>query len=259
VGGDRFKEQLALRAAFLKDQGLDYAFDRPEAADLAPAKAATSPLQNASPPRPMGATKVSEAAPPSAQGDSAARLKDIRAEIGDCRRCPLCQGRTQIVFGVGDPRAKILFVGEGPGAEEDRQGEPFVGRAGQLLTDIITKGMGLQRSEVYIANVVKCRPPDNRVPEPAEMAACLPFLEAQIRAIGPQVIVALGATAVHGLLGVKVQITKFRGEWTNYKGTPLMPTFHPSYLLRNPSAKKEVWSDIQEVMRKVGIPVPGKG
>ena len=259
MGGDRFKEQLALRAAFLKDQGLDYAFDRPEATEPSPAKAAPLSPEKHSPPSPAVTTKVSEAAPPAAQGDPAARLRDIRAEIGDCQRCPLCQGRTQIVFGVGDPRAKILFVGEGPGAEEDRKGEPFVGRAGQLLTDIITKGMGLKRPEVYIANVVKCRPPDNRVPEPEEMAACLPFLEAQINAIRPQVIVALGATAVHGLLGVKVQITKFRGEWTNYKGTPLMPTFHPSYLLRNPAAKKEVWSDIQEVMRKVGIPVPGKG
>ena len=240
-------EQLALRAAFLKDNGLDYAFDRPEAA--------ASPKNEQAP-----SIRPGEAVPPRAsEGDPAARLKAIREEIGDCKRCRLCQRRTQVVFGVGDPRARIMFVGEGPGAEEDRQGEPFVGRAGQLLTDIITKGMGLKRSEVYIANVVKCRPPDNRVPEPDEMASCMPFLEAQVEAIGPEVVVALGATAVQGLLGVKVQITKFRGEWTNFRGTPLMPTFHPSYLLRNPSAKKEVWTDIQAVMHRLGMQVPKRG
>lgn len=243
-----FREQLALRATLLKENGLDYAMDRPEA------RAAEAPA----PSRPA----ASEAVPPPPRGggeDPAAALRAIREHIGDCHRCRLCERRTQIVFGVGDPKARIMFVGEGPGAEEDKQGEPFVGRAGQLLTDIITKGMGLKRSDVYIANVVKCRPPDNRVPEPDEMASCMPFLEAQIAAIRPEVIVALGATAVQGLLGVKVQITKFRGEWTNFKGTPLMPTFHPSYLLRNPSAKKEVWTDIQVVMKRLGMEVPKKG
>ncbi len=243
-----FREQLALRAALLRENGLDYAMDRPEA---------QTPKATPAPPR-----SASEVAPPPPRGggeDPAASLKAIRERIGDCRRCRLCERRTQIVFGVGSPKARVMFVGEGPGAEEDKQGEPFVGRAGQLLTDIITKGMSLKRTDVYIANVVKCRPPENRVPEPDEMAACIPFLEAQVEAIRPEVIVALGATAVQGLLGVKVQITKFRGEWTNFKGTPLMPTFHPSYLLRNPSAKKEVWTDIRAVMKRLGIEVPKRG
>jgi uracil-DNA glycosylase len=253
VARSAFSEQLALRAALLKENGLDYAFDR----NL---QRVEGPEPQAPPQSPVQAS--SDLTPPSPQlagGDPAARLRALRDHIGDCRRCRLCEKRTQIVFGVGNPKARLMFVGEGPGAEEDRQGEPFVGRAGQLLTDIITKGMGLRRSDVYIANVVKCRPPDNRVPEPDEMAACIPFLEAQIEAIAPEVIVALGATAVQGLLGVKVQITKFRGEWTNFKGTPLMPTFHPSYLLRNPSAKKEVWTDIQTVMKRLGMEIPKKG
>jgi uracil-DNA glycosylase len=254
VARSAFSEQLALRAALLKENGLDYAFDRTahQVADLSEA-----PEAKAIPRAPAQVPSAAVLPPTQADGgDPAERLKALRDHIGDCRRCRLCERRTQIVFGVGNPKARIMFVGEGPGAEEDRQGEPFVGRAGQLLTDIITKGMGLKRSDVYIANVVKCRPPDNRVPEPDEMAACIPFLEAQIEAIRPEVIVALGATAVQGLLGVKVQITKFRGEWTNFKGTPLMPTFHPSYLLRNPSAKKEVWVDIQTVMKKLGMDLP---
>jgi DNA polymerase len=153
-----------------------------------------------------------------------------------------------------------MFVGEGPGADEDRSGEPFVGRAGQLLTDIIIKGMGLTRAEVYIANIVKCRPPDNRTPLPDEAATCMPFLEAQITAIGPEVIVALGATACTYLLGVHVQITKFRGTWSSFRGIPLMPTFHPSYLLRNPTgAKRQVWEDVQQVLTRLGLPIPGKG
>jgi DNA polymerase len=149
-----------------------------------------------------------------------------------------------------------MFVGEGPGADEDRQGIPFVGRAGQLLTDIITKGMGLSRDDVYIANVVKCRPPKNREPQPDEVETCLPFLEAQIEAIHPEVIVALGKSAVQALLSTPVQITKFRGQWTNFHGIDLMPTFHPSYLLRNPSAKRDVWQDIQQVMARLGIALP---
>jgi uracil-DNA glycosylase family 4 len=251
VARSAFSDQLALRAALLRENGLDYAFERVALPEAPGAKAATA--------GPAAASEPSvRSTPPGGGADPVAALEALRERIGDCRRCRLCEKRTQIVFGVGNPKARLMFVGEGPGAEEDRQGEPFVGRAGQLLTDIITKGMGLKRSDVYIANVVKCRPPDNRVPEPDEMAACIPFLEAQIEAIRPEVIVALGATAVQGLLGVKVQITKFRGEWTNFKGTPLMPTFHPSYLLRNPAAKKEVWIDIQTVMKKLGMEVPKK-
>jgi len=178
-------------------------------------------------------------------------LEELRAAIGDCRRCKLWPGRTHLVFGVGNPRAKVMFVGEGPGRDEDLQGEPFVGRAGQLLTDIITKGMGLKRSDVYIANVVKCRPPENRNPEPDEVESCEPFLKKQIDLIRPKVIVALGKFAVQSLLKSKVPITRLRGVWQDYHGIKLMPTFHPAYLLRNPGDKKFVWEDIKKVIREL--------
>ncbi len=179
----------------------------------------------------------------------AASLEDLRAAIGDCQRCKLCSGRTNIVFGVGNPHAKLMFVGEGPGRDEDLTGEPFVGRAGQLLTDIITKGMGLKREDVYICNVVKCRPPENRNPEPDEVAACEPFLKKQIDIIGPDIIVGLGKFAVQTLLNSKVPISKLRGIWASYHGIQLMPTFHPAYLLRNPADKKLVWEDIKQVIK----------
>ena len=188
--------------------------------------------------------------------DAGAALQSIRADIGDCRRCKLCSGRTQIVFGVGNPRAELMFVGEGPGEEEDRKGEPFVGRAGQLLTEIITRGMGLERSDVYIANVVKCRPPGNRNPEPDEITACQPFLARQIDAISPKVVVALGKFAAQTLLETTTPISKLRGRWFEFRGRKLMATFHPSYLLRNPSDKKLVWEDVQLVMHELGLPLP---
>ena len=175
-------------------------------------------------------------------------LEELRAAIGDCRRCKLCSGRTNLVFGVGHTKAKLMFVGEGPGRDEDLQGEPFVGRAGQLLNDIITKGMGLRREDVYITNVVKCRPPENRNPEPDEVAACEPFLKKQIDLIRPEIIVGLGKFAVQTLLQSKLPITKLRGQWHNYHGIKLMPTFHPAYLLRNPGDKKLVWEDIKKVI-----------
>ena len=178
-------------------------------------------------------------------------LEELRAAIGDCQRCKLCSGRTHLVFGVGNPNAKLIFVGEGPGRDEDLQGEPFVGRAGQLLTDIITKGMGLKRDDVYIANVVKCRPPENRNPEPDEVAACEPFLRKQIDLIRPKIIVGLGKFAVQTLLQSKVPITKVRGNWHSYHGIKLMPTFHPAYLLRNPADKKLVWEDIKKVIKEL--------
>ncbi|MGH7782374.1 MAG: uracil-DNA glycosylase [Candidatus Binatia bacterium] len=178
-------------------------------------------------------------------------LEKLRQAIGDCKLCKLCSGRTHIVFGVGNPHAKLMFVGEGPGRDEDLQGEPFVGRAGQLLTDIITKGMKLRREDVYIANVVKCRPPENRNPEPDEVAACEPFLKKQIDLVRPDVIVGLGKFAVQTLLQSKVPITKVRGTWHSYHGIKLMPTFHPAYLLRNPADKKLVWEDIQKVMKEM--------
>ncbi len=182
----------------------------------------------------------------------AAPLDDLRAEIGDCQRCKLCKGRTHIVFGVGNPAAELMFVGEGPGRDEDLQGEPFVGRAGQLLTEIITKGMKLQRADVYIANVVKCRPPENRNPEADEIAACEPFLIRQIEIIKPRVIVALGKFAAQTLLRDTTPITRLRGRWFDYHGIKLMPTLHPAYLLRNPADKKLVWEDIKMVLQELG-------
>jgi uracil-DNA glycosylase family 4 len=179
-------------------------------------------------------------------------LDALRAEIGDCRRCTLCEKRTQIVFGVGDPHAELVFVGEGPGHDEDIKGEPFVGRAGQLLTEIITKGMKMRREEVYIANVVKCRPPQNRNPEPEEIAACEPFLRKQLELIQPRIIVALGAFASQTLLKTKTPISRLRGVWHTYRGMQLMPTLHPAYLLRNPKDKRLVWEDIKAVLREMG-------
>ncbi len=181
-------------------------------------------------------------------------LAELRAAIGDCRRCKLWSGRTHLVFGVGNPKAKLMFVGEGPGRDEDLQGEPFVGRAGQLLTDIITKGMGLRREDVYIANVIKCRPPENRNPEPDEVESCEPFLKKQIDLIRPQIIVALGKFAVQTLLKSKVPIMRLRGIWHEYHGIKLMPTFHPAYLLRNPGDKKLVWEDIKKVLKEFRTP-----
>jgi DNA polymerase len=162
----------------------------------------------------------------------------------------LCKGRTNIVFGVGAPQAKLMFVGEGPGRDEDLQGEPFVGAAGQLLNKMIA-AMGLLRSDVYIANVVKCRPPNNRDPEPDEVAACEPFLKQQIAAVRPKVIVALGRHAAQTLLRDSTPITRMRGKWREYERTPLMPTYHPAYLLRNPAEKRPVWQDLQTVMSRL--------
>jgi DNA polymerase len=185
-------------------------------------------------------------------------LEAIREEIGDCTRCKLHKGRKNIVFGEGDPKAIMVFVGEGPGFEEDQQGRPFVGAAGQLLTDIIVKGMKIRREDVYICNIVKCRPPENRNPELDEVEACIGFVKKQIAAIRPKVIVTLGNVPTQNLLGTKQGITRMRGTWQEYHGIPVMPTFHPSYLLRSPGEKKKVWEDIQLVMAKLGMAVPVK-
>ncbi|MEZ0311911.1 MAG: uracil-DNA glycosylase family protein [Myxococcota bacterium] len=182
-------------------------------------------------------------------------LEGIRAELGDCRRCKLCKGRKNIVFGVGNPKARLMFVGEGPGRDEDLRGEPFVGAAGQLLNRMI-EAMGLAREDVYIANVVKCRPPDNRDPEPDEVAACEPFLKAQIKAVKPEIIVGLGRYAVQTLLRDSTPVSRQRGKWREYEGTPLMPTYHPAYLLRNPAEKRPVWQDLQNVMARLGSNKP---
>lgn len=186
-------------------------------------------------------------------------LGDLRTFIGDCQRCKLAPRRTNLVYGVGNPNAQLMFVGEAPGADEDARGEPFVGRAGQLLTDIIERGMGISRADVYICNVIKCRPPDNRNPEPDEVASCEPFLFRQIDIVRPRAIVGLGTFAVQAVLKVKIPISKLRGNWQDFRGIRFMPTFHPAYLLRNPSDKRLVWADIQEVMKYLGMPIPRRG
>jgi uracil-DNA glycosylase len=199
-------------------------------------------------PGPLPQSSVAEAVPPSSGKVVGRRtLDEVRRELGDCRRCKLCAGRKQIVFGAGNPKARLVFVGEGPGAEEDAQGLPFVGPAGQLLTKMIL-AMGLKRDDVYICNVVKCRPPGNRNPEPDEISACEPFLRAQLESIGPEVVVALGKFAAQTLLRESTPITRLRGQWRTYQGMKLMPTFHPAYLLRNPAEKKPCWEDLKAVM-----------
>jgi DNA polymerase len=198
---------------------------------------------------PLGTAAATTADPPS-------ELAAIEARAKVCVKCSeLSRCRTNVVFGTGNPRAEIMFVGEGPGHDEDIQGLPFVGRSGELLTKIIA-AMGFRREEVYIANVVKCRPPENRTPQPDEIANCLPYLLSQIELIQPKVLVALGATAVRALLDVQLGITKMRGHWYTFRDIPIMPTFHPAYLLRNPPAKKEVWEDMKAVLEKLGREVP---
>jgi uracil-DNA glycosylase family 4 len=179
-------------------------------------------------------------------------LTRVREDIGDCKRCKLHKTRNQIVFGVGNPKAELMFVGEGPGRDEDQQGEPFVGRAGKLLTQMI-EAMSLSRADVYIANVVKCRPPENRLPEKDEITTCSPFLLRQIEVIKPKVICCLGSCSAQTLLQTTQGISKFRGEWLEFRGTKLMATYHPAYLLRNPSAKSEVWKDLQKIMALLGL------
>ena len=194
--------------------------------------------------------------PEAAVSDPAQALRLIREDLGDCIRCPLHkQGRKQIVFGVGNAEADLMFVGEAPGADEDEQGEPFVGRAGQLLNNMI-KAMGLRREDVYIANIIKCRPPGNRVPERNECETCSPFLMRQIAAIQPKVIVALGAVAAKTLLALNAPMAELRGRWYDFRGIKLAVTYHPAFLLRDPRQKKEAWKDLQRVMRELGLRIP---
>jgi uracil-DNA glycosylase len=213
-------------------------------------------------------SKIVALAPEHGVADPGAALKLIREDLGDCTRCKLHKGRTKIVFGVGNPRAELMFVGEGPGADEDAQGEPFVGRAGQLLNNMI-KAMGLRREDVYIANVVKCRPPGNRTPEPDECEICSPFLMRQIATIKPKVVVALGATAAKNLLAMNSSLGDLRGRFydfnpagvrgdSSWQGARLAVTYHPAYLLRDPRQKGEAWKDLQMVMKYLGIEPPKK-
>ena len=212
-------------------------------------------------PRPAPAQAAPPAEPELASGEparGAAGLKAVREDLGDCQRCKLAPSRTKLVFGVGNPNADLLFVGEAPGADEDAQGEPFVGKAGQLLTKMI-EAMGYRREDVYICNVLKCRPPGNRNPEPDEVAACEPFLKRQLGAIRPRMIVALGKFAVQCLLRDDSPISRLRGNFRTYEGIPLMPTFHPAYLLRDPSKKKLAWQDLKDVnaaLARVGVTPP---
>jgi uracil-DNA glycosylase len=211
---------------------------------------------------PMVEEKVLEATNPRPESevvDPAHALRLIREDLGDCTRCRLSkQGRKQIVFGVGNPKAELMFVGEAPGADEDQQGEPFVGRAGQLLNNMI-KAMGLEREDVYIANIIKCRPPGNRTPERDECETCSPFLMRQIAAIKPKAIVALGAVAAKTLLAINAPMAEFRGRWFDFRGTKLAVTYHPAFLLRDPRQKKETWKDLQMVMKELGLAIPAKG
>jgi uracil-DNA glycosylase family 4 len=194
--------------------------------------------------------------PESKTTDPAKGLRLIREDLGDCTRCPLHkQGRKQIVFGVGNACAELMFIGEAPGADEDQQGEPFVGRAGQLLNNMI-KAMGIRREDVYIANIIKCRPPGNRTPEREECETCSPFLMRQIAVIQPKVIVALGAVAAKTLLAINAPMAELRGHWYDFRGTRLAVTYHPAFLLRDPRQKKETWKDLQMVMKFLGLPTP---
>jgi len=227
---------------------------RVEPVRVAPARPALQPERSAEPAPARPAVAL-----PAAVSDPVERkrqLELVAAEVRECVACGLHSTRTQTVFARGTGSSRLCFVGEGPGADEDAQGEPFVGAAGQLLDKMI-EAMGFSRDEVYVANIVKCRPPKNRKPEPDEMAACSPYLERQLALLEPEVIVALGATAVQGLLGTSEGITRLRGKWKLYKGRiAVMPTFHPAYLLRTPTAKRDVWSDLQAVLRQMGRSPP---
>ena len=229
----------------------------PEASPVsAPPQTASQEDQPIPPRKPFPAAPQIAASVPPAEREAALQL--IREEIGECTRCALHAGRNKLVFGDGDAQARLMFVGEGPGADEDAQGIPFVGRAGQLLNNMIS-AMGLKREEVYIANVVKCRPPGNRTPEPEEANTCSPFLFRQIDVVRPEVLVALGATAATYLLGQRQPLAGLRGRVHAFRGTKLIVTYHPAFLLRDPRQKKEAWADLQIAMRELGLKAPGKG
>jgi len=269
------QKKISERFAFYEDLGIQLfyrqrsAIPRDELPSAAPASpppvevriTSPAPLRHSEFERPPAAPIPAPPPLPVAAGpslfDAMDRIADdtllrIREDLGDCTRCKLHRERNKIVFGDGNPKAQLVFVGEGPGADEDAQGLPFVGRAGKLLTQMI-EAMGLQRKDVYICNVVKCRPPGNRTPEPDEVGTCSPFLFRQLDVIAPKVIVCLGAVAAQTLLQTNRSISHYRGEWLEFRGRKLLATYHPAYLLRNPNAKGEVWKDLQKVMAVLGL------
>jgi uracil-DNA glycosylase len=243
------KKHLASRVNYYREMGIHDFYRRPVEEGVELALQAADDVQT-------GNTKAAPELPP-VMSDKPSALKAIREDIGDCTRCRLHKGRTNLVFGVGNVNADLMFVGEGPGADEDAQGEPFVGRAGQLLNNMIS-AMGLKRSDVYIANVVKCRPPGNRTPEKDECDTCSPFLMRQIDVIKPKVIVALGAVAAKNLLAVNDSMANLRGRWYDFRDSKLLVTYHPAYLLRDPRQKKEAWKDLQMAMKYLGLKPPAK-
>ena len=255
-GEQEWLDCLASARAWVREwveEGVD-AYERPPA-KLAPSPAPPPPPSETARPAPESVTEPMApvaAKQPVEPLTSPMTLEAIREELGDCQRCDLCAGRQNIVFGDGNPQADILFIGEGPGQQEDEQGRPFVGRAGGLLTQMIEKGMGISRSEVYICNIVKCRPPNNRNPLPQEASTCRPFLDQQIDAVQPKVIVTLGKPAASLLLDREVAITRLRGTWQEYRGIAMMPTLHPAYVLRQYTAenRRAVWEDLQSALAR---------
>jgi uracil-DNA glycosylase family 4 len=285
--GDLSQQQLRAYVEYLRDMGIYDLYRQDAPRVLLPEGFVSAPAVRAAAPAPFAAAQGRVAAPPAAPQSAesqasmpkplsfdelaplpvasvpaaarASALEAIRADIGDCTRCPLAYaGRHTIVFGDGDANARLMFVGEGPGADEDASGIPFVGKAGQLLNNMIA-AMGVTREQVYIANIVKCRPPQNRTPEPVEANTCSQFLVRQIDVVQPQVIVALGATAATYLLGVRQSLASLRGRWHACRGAKVAVTYHPAFLLRDPRQKGEAWKDLQMVMAEMGLTAPKKG
>jgi uracil-DNA glycosylase family 4 len=269
----QFYEDLGL-APFYRDRTAASSESAPSPPPAGAAVSSSHPIEEAPLPKstlssasaPPIAAPVKSSAPLSSSGpslfDAANQLStetllQIRDDLGECTRCKLHSTRNKIVFGDGNTKAQLVFVGEGPGADEDAQGLPFVGRAGKLLTQMI-EAMGLERPDVYICNVVKCRPPGNRQPEPDEVGSCSPFLFRQLDSIKPRVIVCLGATAFQTLLQTNRSISHYRGQWLDFRGYKMLPTYHPAYLLRNPAAKADVWKDLQKVMAELGLEIKKK-
>lgn len=252
-------EEARLIVASLREVVAEFADEGVDAIDvpvLDIPEPRSEPATAKAPPQPAPRVEVGASRPepaPPVQAPQLVTLEQVRENLGDCRRCGLCEGRKEIVFGSGNPNADLMFIGEGPGEQEDIQGLPFVGRAGELLTQMIEKGINIPRDDVYICNIVKCRPPKNRNPLPNEVAACRPFLDGQIDAVKPKVIVSLGKPAAGLLLDREVAITRERGTWHTYRGIPLMPTLHPAFILRQYTAENRrlVWEDLKAAVAKI--------